>query len=374
MSFTLTQVLAALDKLANDSPRGKLTFVYRTESLGPGVAGTVSCDYEAILYANWTSSVVLNVLGNLGYTQAAAYDRLHEWVNDARSDLGTDWAFGFIVVDNSTDTTRGRASAYITGPAAWLFQHYPSNVYHHETGHTWGARDEYHPDAAQSPTSLAGYTQEVNANSQYNDGTGYFGGAGEGITGADDLATSTTSAPGPAAPGALGPRRRRRQRHAGHLPQCRAERARAARAPSPSPARRARRRSSARRVRSPTPTSRSTASRASSGASNGGPWQDATASDGSLQRVLGGLHLHDAGAAQRRLPVRGARHATTSATRRRSSPGAMATVSGSGTTNNSPLPALAVTPTLGSTATNFQLDAVGSRDAEDATSLQYRWD
>jgi hypothetical protein len=28
---------------------------------------------------------------------------------------------------------------------------------------------------------LHGYTQDVNANSQYNDGTGYFGGAGEGI-------------------------------------------------------------------------------------------------------------------------------------------------------------------------------------------------
>ena len=69
----------------------------------------------------------------------------------------------------------------MTGPAGWLFQNYTSTTYHHEMGHIWGATDEYHPDAAQSPTLLVGYTQEVNANSQYNDGTGYFGGAGESI-------------------------------------------------------------------------------------------------------------------------------------------------------------------------------------------------
>ena len=104
VASSLTEILGALDKLRNDSPRGKLTFIYRTETFGPGVAGTVSCDFEAILYANWTSAVVLNILGKLGYTQADAYNRLHEWVNDARTDLGTDWALGVIVVDDSTDT------------------------------------------------------------------------------------------------------------------------------------------------------------------------------------------------------------------------------------------------------------------------------
>jgi hypothetical protein len=164
---SLAQVMAALDKLTGNSPRGKLTFILRTESFGPGVAGTVSSDYEAIEYANWTSSVVLNFLGKLGYTQTGFYNRLREWDNDLRSDLGTDWAYGFIIVDNSSNTAQGRASAYLNGPGAWLFQSNSARVYHHESGHVWGAQDEYHPDAAEPPISRWGYTQEPNANSQF---------------------------------------------------------------------------------------------------------------------------------------------------------------------------------------------------------------
>ena len=179
---TLGYLMAGMAKVANQSPQGKVTFVYRTETYGGGVAGTVDSNYEAINYSNHNDTVVLHLLGQIGYTSATAWERRHEWVNDLRTDLSTDWAVGFFIVDDSAAGGTGRASAYINGPAVWIFSHNTASVYLHESGHTWGAWDEYHPDAAQSPTQFGGYYQEVNANSQYNDGTGYFSGAGESIS------------------------------------------------------------------------------------------------------------------------------------------------------------------------------------------------
>jgi Calx-beta domain/Divergent InlB B-repeat domain len=369
---SLTQILGALDKLRNDSPRGKLTFVYRTESFGPGVAGTVSCDYEAILYANWTEAVVLDVLGKLGYSQPSGYSRLYYWVNDARADLGTDWAFGIIVVDNSSDTSRGRASAYLTGPAGWLFQSYTSTVYHHEMGHIWGATDEYHPDAAQSPTLLVGYTQEVNANSQYNDGTGYFGGAGESISA---LMIDNVDYASPWTRGQWG------------TWDLDGDGVNDTQDTFPTVVLNAPSGSSTLAF---TGTANVTPLKMESGAwadadisvnrivrvewrVNGGPWQPATPSDGAFDEsseaftfttpdLRNGGYIFEARAADN------FGNATTLYPRRE------VAVAGSAAANNRPMPALAVTPALGSTATAFQLDATGSLDAEDGSALQYRWD
>lgn len=180
VSYTLGELMAAMAKLQSDAPRGNLTFVYREEHAGGGVMGTVDCDYEAVKYGNFDSTVVLNVLGKLGYTQPTAWERMHEWVNGARTAWATDWAVGFFIVDNSAAGT-GRASAYINGPTVWIFGGDTFKVYHHESGHSWGAWDEY-ATALQSPTSLGGYTQDVDANSAFKDGTGFFSGAGEGLS------------------------------------------------------------------------------------------------------------------------------------------------------------------------------------------------
>jgi hypothetical protein len=371
VAYSLTQILGALDKLQNDSPRGKLTFVYRTETFGPGVAGTVSCDYEAVLYENWTSNVVLSFLGKLGYTQATAYARLHEWVNDARADLGTDWAFGVIVVDDSSNPVPRTVSAYLTGPACWLFQNFPSATYHHEMGHIWGALDEY-PGAAQSPTLLAGYTQEVNANSVYNDGTGFFGGAGEAIrtvmNGAIDYVSPWT----------------RGQWGTWDLDGDGVNDTQetfptvALNAPSGSST------LAFTGTASVTPLRRETGTLASADISvnriarvewrvNGGPWQAATASDGAFDEsseafTFATPDLRDGGYIFEARAVDHFGNATALYPRREVS------VSGSATANNPPMPALVVTPALGSTATVFQLDATGSLDAEDGSALQYRWD
>lgn len=178
-----TRVVAAMDLFAASVPHARLTFVYRTESFGPGVPGTVDCNYEARRYPNFDSNVLMDLLGKLGYQYPAsdtAFNRLTNWVNDVRSDFGTDWAFGCIIPDGSaTGVVGDRASAYRGGPALWMMSLWGPQVIHHETGHIFGALDEYHPDAAQSATNMAGYTREVDANTQYNNGVGFFGGAGE---------------------------------------------------------------------------------------------------------------------------------------------------------------------------------------------------
>ena len=72
-------------------------------------------------------------------------------------------------------------NAYLQGPslrlditwgAPWDFPH---NV-RHETGHIFGAGDQYAPS---SPSSRFGYMQVTNGNACGNDGSGYFAGAGE---------------------------------------------------------------------------------------------------------------------------------------------------------------------------------------------------
>jgi hypothetical protein len=201
VSYTYTELMKAMGQLITDAPRGHLTFVYKTEHVGAGVMGTVDCDYEAVNYANFNTMVVLNVLGKLGYAAATDWERMHEWVNAVRTAWKTDWAVGFFIVDESAaGAGTGRASAWLNGPTAWVFSTNDYKVYHHESGHSWGAWDEY-ASAGDSPTMFGGYTQDVNANSEFNDTTGFFSGAGEGI---NALMLSNVDTMSPWTRGALG--------------------------------------------------------------------------------------------------------------------------------------------------------------------------
>lgn len=372
VTTTLTELLSGLTKLANRAPLGKATFVYRTESFGSGVAGTVESDYEAILHPNFDNTVVLNVLGKLGYSMASGFDRRHEWVNDLRSDFGTDWAYGFFIVDNNVAGGTGTASANINGPTVWIFANNTASVYYHESGHSWGARDEY-SSAGISPTSLHGYNQEVNANSQANDGTGFFSGAGEAI---DAVMINNIDYMSPWTRGQIGiwdldndgiydPQ----DTFAGVTLN----------APTGSGPLTFTGAASAVVLR------RETGSFAVEDACinritrvewriNAGPWQDATPSDGSFNTPVENFTfttpvLRNGGVV---VEARATDHfGNTTQLYARSD----ATISGSALVNTPPLAALSVTPSLGSTATSFQFSAAGSTDPEEGTaSLQYRFD
>ncbi|MFA4888817.1 MAG: chitobiase/beta-hexosaminidase C-terminal domain-containing protein [Candidatus Omnitrophota bacterium] len=99
-----------------------------------------------------------------------------EYLNDLRNKRGSHWAY-LIIVEYGND----RGYSYLNGPLMRLYVSNLRNGYvvRHETMHTFGAQDQY-PGVAQSPIDRWGYLKVVNANSQYNNGKGYFSGAGEG--------------------------------------------------------------------------------------------------------------------------------------------------------------------------------------------------
>ncbi|MFH1230375.1 MAG: hypothetical protein V1709_02645 [Planctomycetota bacterium] len=103
---------------------------------------------------------------------------LNEWdyVNDLRNIYNTHWAYK-INVFNGYD----RANAYYFGPSTRIYKDDLRNGYvvRHETMHIFGAEDQY-KDAKRSAVYKKGYLNIINANSEYNDGKGYFNGAGEG--------------------------------------------------------------------------------------------------------------------------------------------------------------------------------------------------
>ncbi|PKK90867.1 MAG: hypothetical protein CVV64_08285 [Candidatus Wallbacteria bacterium HGW-Wallbacteria-1] len=175
-------IASAMDFFSRANPDAGLSFVFDYPSSPPSGApsSTVRCGYEPITRDNFDETYINDIMTRLGHTSGSAYDRLRSLAEAKRIFLDTDWA-AVIIVKNNLNAGDGRASAYVFGPAACVFADTQSNVISHETAHIFGALDEYHPDASQSPTSMSGYLYMTNANSQYNDGTGYNDGAGEGL-------------------------------------------------------------------------------------------------------------------------------------------------------------------------------------------------
>ena len=170
-----SRIITAMERFQADCPMADLTLIFHFDDAPPagGVAGTIDCDYEA---RNNESQARSDALTRLTYDGSPA---TRDYANHLRNLYDADWAFFFAVADN-TVTGGGRAYAYLGGPLSQCYGHNSASVFQHETGHIFNAIDEYHPDAARSPTGRWGYLQVVNANSQYNDGTGFNGGAGEG--------------------------------------------------------------------------------------------------------------------------------------------------------------------------------------------------
>lgn len=292
--------------------------------------------------------------------------------NDLRTALGTDWAFGIILADNSSDITRGRASAYVNGPAMWVFQSTAASTIHHEAGHVFGATDEYHPDAAQSPIGLWGYTQVPNANSQYNDGNGFFGGAGEGLSALQINNIDYVSPWGRGAWGiwdldgdGINDTQDTFPKLTLNAPSGTAQLTYTGTATT-------------------SPLKRETGTYVDADVtinkivavewrSNGGPFQDATATDGTFNASTENFNFTTPslrnGPYVIEVRARDNFGNVTFVYPRRTD-----TVSASATVNNAPMAAIALTPLLGSTTTTFTLSAAGSRDYEDSASLQYRWD
>jgi hypothetical protein len=185
----LGKVEQALLWMAEAEPAAELTFVVEAVDapVPGGLSGTVATRVEAIRRIevnkgkNFPNPLMNELADAAGMAPGANWlVRFREFVHQRRVAANTNWAFAVVVVDNS-NAQWGRASAFVFGPVCTLYGLNGANVFRHEFGHIFGARDEYHPDAAQSPSGLAGVLAVANGNSQFDDGTGYVDGQGESL-------------------------------------------------------------------------------------------------------------------------------------------------------------------------------------------------
>lgn len=163
---TISGIKAAMSFWASQDPGANLTFYYDTHLRVP-----VSVEPINMQLAQDTLWIpqVMTELGHPGDAISAtrAYDNAIRKAND------TNWAFTIFVVDDDPNVRQGRftdfqyADAYIGGPfetmsrfSSWAYNsaQYFTAVPAHETGHIFGATDEYLPY-----TSYSGYLMTPNA-------------------------------------------------------------------------------------------------------------------------------------------------------------------------------------------------------------------
>ncbi len=193
-----SSTVAGLDKWVQAEPNANLTFIYVWANEPPpgGVNNTVESDYEAEKYINnFEPNVINSFMARLGYTNFYYLTNIYDYLNDLRTTYDADWAYLVQVRDDerTVENNCGMAGSMYHGPTLTLYDCDLRNGYTvaHETGHVFGAKDEYCPGACLNPIDRHGYLQTVNANSAgpFSGGLGFFGGKGEGL---DSIMNNTT--------------------------------------------------------------------------------------------------------------------------------------------------------------------------------------
>src|ERR1044071_7111169 len=155
----------------NANAPANLTFVY-------DIHHSVPTSYEPIRRSSNDEDLwISQVMANLGYAGSPStyFTQVRQYLNATRSSLGTDWAFAIFVVDSLKDTNGEFANGdfaytYVNGPFTvmtydndgWGIDSM-SIVAAHETGHIWGALDEY-ASSGCSDTETSGYLNIANTN------------------------------------------------------------------------------------------------------------------------------------------------------------------------------------------------------------------
>lgn len=150
---------------------------------------SVPTGYEPISRrASWKSDSeeglwIGEVMKNLGYPSSSGsyyFTQVSEYLNKKRNAFKTDWAFAVFVVDSLNDvdgkfSNEKYAYAYLKGP--FMVMTYDNNgwgidlmqeVMAHETGHIWGAEDEYATSGCKD-TDTGGYLNIANTNCENGD-------------------------------------------------------------------------------------------------------------------------------------------------------------------------------------------------------------
>lgn len=168
------EIEAAMNWWAARESRAALSFRYTVE--------TITTGYEPINRSSNDEGLwIAEIMGKKGYSDADYFDRVFR-NNAARRDAdGADWAFTFFVVDSNNDAD-GEFSdgffayAYLNGPFSVMT--YDNDGYGaadmdavaaHETGHVFGALDEY-ASSSCSTSDRGGYLNKTNDNCENGGG------------------------------------------------------------------------------------------------------------------------------------------------------------------------------------------------------------
>ncbi len=166
------------------------------QSSSPDVVGVVDIGHEAISRPFNDPEANLAILSALGISAADQFEGFRLLNNAARETYGTDWAVSVKIgrdVNDADGHWQGQgvfAASYLGGPyLALTLRNYGDSYslwksFLHELNHAFGALDEYQAAGLNpyphTPTTVAGYYAVANAGSEFNDGNGVAGGAGEG--------------------------------------------------------------------------------------------------------------------------------------------------------------------------------------------------
>jgi hypothetical protein len=171
VSAVVSEIQAGLSWWAAREPKAHLSFTYSIS--------VVETSYEPITRGSYDEGLWIGeTMRKKGYSSSNYFDQVRSYLNDLRSNDGTDWTVAIFVANSKADLdgyfANGKfAYAYLGGP--FMVMTYDNNGYSlfnmdavttHELGHIFYALDEYY-DAKQLPSARSGYLNFENLNTEY---------------------------------------------------------------------------------------------------------------------------------------------------------------------------------------------------------------
>ena len=168
LSDVYAEIINGLDWWIARNPDADLTFVYNYEEQVPIASEPIE--------GNGLGGWIIETMNSLGYS--SSYPGLiYDYINDLRNEMNTDWGFVLFVVDSSNDVdgkfsdgkfaftvmNNGNGGVYsvMTYDNAGYGISQMDSVVAHETGHIFGALDQYFPCSCDS---VLGYLNYENQN------------------------------------------------------------------------------------------------------------------------------------------------------------------------------------------------------------------
>jgi hypothetical protein len=141
------RIKSGLNWLKSQQPNARISYVYHVQ--------TIQTSYEPIARPQTDEGLwVTEAMNSLGYTTGDYHDRVTRYNNDLRAADKTHWAYTIFIVDSLIDADgmfADKVPDYMAGP--FIVMTYDNDGWGvggtdksvaHETGHEFGAEDEYH--------------------------------------------------------------------------------------------------------------------------------------------------------------------------------------------------------------------------------------